>query len=228
MSGGWRPAMLLLALGLTALLPAALAQAATATEIIEKESGQHFRSPLKQGRSSYTLVGTAVAKSVAGPDYAMALYVEESARQSFPAVYDRVNRKHAGLFLENRAQNFYIWGHFDKLALLRFLRPVPRDQLQKIFRDGLADLLGPAAAADLRKDALALLAIFDTDVASGQEVRIHTDDSGQIQVFFGAEFKSGPQSPKLCRHLWDIWLGYHGAAQATRNALLDRIDILAK
>lgn len=161
--------------------------------------------------------------------YAMALYVDDGARISFPSVYDRAGRSKSGLLVESRAQHFFTWGHFDKLGVLRFLRDTSRGEIQLLFREGLEELLSDRAPAELRRDAEAFLALFDHDLKSGQEIRIHTADTGQLEVeIVGEPRKTGPASPKLCRHIWDIWLGYRSVSKEMRNSLIDRLDALMK
>lgn len=159
--------------------------------------------------------------------YAMALYVEEVARIPFASVYERAGRSKNGLLVESRAQHFITWGHFTKLAVLRFLRDTPRGELQQLFREGLEDLLSDKAPPELRRDAEAFIALFDKDVRAGQEVRIRTDDTGLIEIQLPPDApRPGPASPKLCRHVWDIWLGYHPVSKEMRNSLIDRLEAL--
>ena len=201
---------------------------AGAVEIAEPGSNQRFVSPLAFASKTYTLVGTGLRKRDNGPSYAMALYVDDSARQSFPAAYDRGNRTRAGLFAQNRAHNFFIWGHFGKLAILRILRGHSRQELQQQFSEPLTELLTEKSAPELRQDTLAFLALLDSDLREGQELRLYTDDVGQIDVYIDGKRRAGPQSPKLARHLWEIWLGFRPVQPQLRQSLLERLDVLAQ
>ncbi len=201
---------------------------AQAIEITEPGSGQRFVSPFVSANKQYTLVGTGLRKRDNGAAYAMALYVEDTARQSFPAAYDRANRTRAGLFSQNRAHNFFIWGHFAKLAVLRMLRGHSRQELMQGFSEPLAELLTEKSAPELRQDTLTFLGLFDTDLREGQELRLHTDDHGQIDVYLDGKKKAGPANPRLVRHLWEIWLGFHPVQPQMRQSLLDRLDVLAQ
>jgi hypothetical protein len=224
LSKSYRPSAFVLAL----LLWLGQAHAAAPVQIAEPHSGEHFQSPLAHENSSYILVGTGLFKRQTTNVYAMALYVDESARQSFIGVYDRASRRHANLFVESRAQNFFTWGHFHKLCVLHYLSGLTAEELQQGFRDGLSELLTAQAPAELHKDALAFIALFDTEVKPAQELRIATDDVGHIEVFIDGKKKTGPHSPKLCRHIWDIWLGFHPVSPAMRQSLLERLDVLAQ
>ena len=201
---------------------------ASAVEIVEPGSGQRFVSPLSFAGKPHTLVGTGLRKRDNGSAYAMALYVEDTARLSFPAAYDRGNRTRAGLFAQNRAHNFFIWGHFSKLAVLRFLRGHSRQELQQQFSEPLAELLLEKSAPELRQDTLAFLSLLDVDLREGQELRLYTDDVGQIDVYIDGKKKSGPQNPKLARALWEIWLGFRPIQPQLRQSLLERLDVLAQ
>lgn len=200
---------------------------ATAVEVTEPGSGQRFASPLTFLEKTHTLVGTGLRKRDNQSVYAMALYVEDSARQSFPAAYDRGNRTRAGLFSQNRAHNFFIWGHFSKLAVLRFLRAQSRQELLQQFSEPLAELLTEKSAPELRQDTLTFLGLLDTDVREGQELRVYSSDLGQIDVYIDGKKHAGPQNPKLARHIWEIWLGFRPVQPQMRQTLLERLDVLA-
>lgn len=217
------------ALGWLSLLAAVLQPTpAQAIEITEPGSGQRFVSPFISANKQYTLVGTGLRKRDNGAAYAMALYVEDTARQSFPSAYDRANRTRAGLFAQNRAHNFFIWGHFAKLAVLRMLRGHSRQELMQSFSEPLAELLTEKSAPELRQDTLTFLGLLDTDLREGQELRLHTDDHGQIDVYLDGKKKAGPANPRLVRHLWEIWLGFRPVQAQMRQSLLDRLDVLAQ
>lgn len=201
---------------------------AQAIEVTEPGSNQRFVSPFVSGGKQYTLVGTGLRKRDNGSAYAMALYVEDTARQSFPSAYDRANRTRAGLFAQNRAHNFFIWGHFAKLAVLRMLRGHNRQELMQSFSEPLAELLAEKSAPEMRQDTLAFLGLFDADLGEGQELRLHTDDQGQIDVYLDGKKRTGPQNPRLARHLWEIWLGFRPVQPQMRQSLLDRLDVLAQ
>lgn len=200
---------------------------AQAAEISEPGSGQKFTSPLTFLGKQHTLVGTGLRKRDNGNVYSMGLYVEDAARQSFNAVYDRANRTRAGLFAENRAHNYFIWGHFAKLAVLRALRGITQTELQQMFSEPLSELLTEKSPPEVRQDTLALLALLDSDLREGQELRLYTDDRGQIDVYLDGRKKAGPQNPKLARHLWEIWLGFRPVQASMRQTLLERLDVLA-
>lgn len=200
----------------------------SALQITEPGSNQKYGSPLSVDGKSYTLVGTGLRQTPQAKLYSMALYVEDTARVSFPAVYDRAGRSRAGLKAENRAQNFFTWGHFGKLAVLRYLRATPKEEIQQAFREGLADLLTPQAPPDMHKDAQTFIALFDTDLAEGQELKLISDDIGHLDVYLDGKKRAAPQNAKLCRHIWDIWLGWHPPNKEMRFSLLERLDVLAK
>ena len=192
-------------------------------------SGEDVAAPrAKEAPKPVAKPGPAAAPAKAEEHaYAMALYVEEVARIPFASVYERAGRSKNGLLVESRAQHFITWGHFTKLGVLRFLRDTPRGELQQLFREGLEDLLSDKAPPELRRDAEAFIALFDKDVRAGQEVRIRTDDTGLIEIQLPPDApRPGPASPKLCRHIWDIWLGYRPVSKEMRNSLIDRLEAL--
>ena len=189
---------------------------------------QKFPATLKHADRGYTLVGTGLRVEATTRSYAMGLYVQDLGKPSFRAVYDRAGGNRAGLYIENRAHNFFIWGHFAKLGILRFLRPLPKEDLQRMFSDGLADLLTEKSPLEVRQAVLSFLALLDTDVLPGQELRLGTDDRGQVDLYLDGKHKPGPQNPVLARHVWEIWLGFHPAQKDMRQTLLDKLDALKR
>ena len=224
---------------LALLASAAQSGRASAAEVEELGSHQKFTTPLLLAGKNYSLVGIGLHAQHASKEptkgtalveqlFAMGLYLDHSAAKvAFPALLGKAPTK-AMMMAESRAQNFVIWGRFGKLAVLRFLRPVSKTEVAQFFRSGLADLLTDKTFPDLRHDTEAFLALFDKDLLAGQELRIYTSDSGAIEIYQDGVKKVGPGSPKLARHLWEIWLGSQGAARNLRVSLVDRLDILKK
>lgn len=218
-----------LALGLSAEMP----QPASAAEVAEPGSGQKFTTPLVIGGVNYSLLGVGLRSRQAGkepktPLYAMALYVDHAgAKIPFPALYGKAPTR-AMMMAESRAQNFVLWGRFGKLAVLRFLLPFDKTDLQAELRTGLAELLTDKAPEDMRKDVEKFLAMFGKDFKTGEELRIQTDETGKIEVQIDGIKKPGPHNPKLARHIWDIWLGSRGVSKEMRQTLVDKLDVLKK
>jgi hypothetical protein len=225
------PRRLLRALALCAGLSTAGPLPVRAAEVVELATSQRFTTPLVIAGKNYSLVGVGVRmQGAAKPPqrlYAMAMYVDHAgAKVQFPSLLHKAPT-HAMMMAESRAQNFVIWGRYAKLAVLRLLRPMTKAELVAMFREGLADSLSDKAPAELRSSTEALLKLFDQDLKEGQELRIHTDDNWHIEVYLDGVKKAGPQDPKLCRHLWEMWLGSH-AQKDMRSTLVDRLEVLKK
>lgn len=202
-----------------------------AAEVVELATNQRFTTPLVIAGKNYSLVGVGVRTQAAAKPpqqkYAMALYVDHAgAKVQFPSLLHKAPT-HAMMMAESRAQHFVIWGRYAKLAVLRLLQPMTKAELVAMFREGLADSLSDKAPAELRTSAEAFLKLFDQDLKEGQELRLHTDDDWHIEVYLDGVKKGGPQDPKLCRHLWEMWLGSH-AQKDMRSTLVDRLEILKK
>jgi hypothetical protein len=162
--------------------------------------------------------------------YQMALYVDElDARRAFPALVTRAGGKtKAKILASDHAQQFILWGHFEKLAEVRFTAPMAAADLQKQLKDVIDLELGEKVKPDLRKLADALLSLFDRDVEPGQTLLLRTDDAGHIDVELAGHKKSGPQSPKLARALWGVWLGDKPVSKELSRALVDKLDLLGR
>jgi hypothetical protein len=222
-------------LGIVALLGLAtgVPQPAAAAEVVELASGQKFTTPLLLGGANYSLLGVGLRSRQTGKEpkvllYAMALYVDHAAaKMPFPALYGKAPTR-AMMMAESRAQNFVLWGRFGKLAVLRFIRPQTKAEVVAELRGGLAEILTDKTADELRRDAEKFLLLFDKDFKEGDELRIHTDETGRIEVQIDGVKKPGPHNPKLARHIWDIWLGSRAIAKDMRQSLVDKLDILKK
>lgn len=224
-----RRAKMLLAVALcaSALVPTTV----RAAEVVELATSQRFTTPLLIAGKNYSLVGIGVrSQTETKPParlYAMAMYVDHTgAKVQFPSLLHKAPTR-AMMFAESRAQNFVIWGRFAKLGVLRLLRPMSKAELVTMFRAAMPEVFSDKAPPELKKDGEAFLALLDQDLKEGQELRIHTDDDFRIEVYLDGVKKVGPQDPKLCRHIWEIWLGYH-AQRDLRGQLVDRLDVLKK
>mgnify|MGYP000865328306 CR=1 FL=1 len=50
----------------------------------------------------------------------------------------------------------------------------------------------------------------------------------KVDVYLAGKKSTGPQSPKLARQIWDIWLGYHPVSPQLRVSLVNRLEVLGK
>lgn len=180
---------------------------------------------------SFTLLGSGVHAGADGsPEYAMALYVDElDARRAFPALVVRAGgHSHAALVGGDHAQAFVVWGHFSKMAVLRARRAVSAEELQAEVKAGLEAALPPKDDPELDRLAAKLVAMFDQPLRFGQEIILRTNDAGDILLDVAGAKQTGPQSPKLVRALWDVWLGDKVPDPKLRTRLVDRVDLLGK
>ncbi|HZS36256.1 MAG TPA: chalcone isomerase family protein [Polyangia bacterium] len=199
-------------------------------EVAEPSTGHEF--PVTRTADGHTLMllGTGVRKKIGFKVYAMALYVDEvEARRNFPPLVARAGgRSRAALLSGDHASQFAIWGAFDKVAILHFVRNVGAEKIKDAFQEGLEDELSEKSPAEMRKAAEAFVAMFDKELKDGQEIELRTDGDGHITVTIAGEAKDGPRSAKLARAIWSIWLGPKTISADMRKSLVDRIDQLGK
>ncbi|HEY7958366.1 MAG TPA: chalcone isomerase family protein [Polyangia bacterium] len=207
------------------LLVCAAAGAAHAQEV------DGFPAETHVNKQAYTLLGTGVHSGDDGaPLYKMALYVEEDeARRAFPALVVRAGgHSHAALVGGDHASGFVVWGHFGKMAVLRAPHGLDAKTLQAELRAGFDESLPARSDPELQDAAAKLIGLFNRSLTVGQEILIRTDDAGHIYLDVAGERTDGPQSPKLARALWEVWLGEKAADPKLRRGLVDRIDLLGK
>ena len=153
--------------------------------------------------------------------YDMQMWIdEEDGRRAFPALAMRAGgRDKAKIVRGDHAPAFLVWGRFTKQALFKFAKAVPAATM----KDEVASLIGDDKGAD------AVAALFAVDADAGDEWVLTTRDNGEIELKTGDgkdEKKDGPQSPKLQRALWNVWLGAKPVSVELRRSLIEKIDLL--
>jgi hypothetical protein len=218
------------ALGLLCALAFGSTTALADDTLVEPSTGFAFPLARKLDGHPLTLLGVGVRKKVVVKVYAMALYVDETeARRNFPPLVARAGgRSRAALLSGDHAQQFAIWGAFDKLAVLHFVRDVDGEKIRDAFKEGLEDELSEKATPEMRKAAESFVGLFNRELKNGEEIEIRTDGDGHIGVTIAGEKKDGPQSAKLARAVWGVWLGAKPISTDLRKSLVDRIDLLGK
>jgi hypothetical protein len=152
-------------------------------------------------------------------EYQMALYIDEiDARRAFAALAARAGgRSKAKLMAADHSQSFVVWGHFTKIAVLHALKAYDANALRAIFKDALVD-----AKAD------AFLALIDKDLPEGSDLTLRTYDDGRIELDIDGEKRAPPQSAKLARALWKVWLADKPAQPELRRSLIEKIELLGR
>jgi hypothetical protein len=155
--------------------------------------------------------------------YDMQMWIdEEDGRRAFPALAMRAGgRDKARIVRGDHAPAFLVWGRFTKQAVLKFARAVPAATMRDDLKSALADVKG----------ADALLAMFAEDADAGDEWVLTTRDNGEIELRTGDDKddrKQAPQSPKLERALWDVWLGAKPLSVDLRRQLIEKINLLGQ
>jgi hypothetical protein len=175
---------------------------------------------------NFALVGVGTSKE---SGFEIALYVDElDARRAFPALVARVGgRSHRLLTAGDHAPTFLLWGHFGKLAVLRFSKAYDGAALRTLMQEPLAAELANVPAV-VKEASDNYLALFEPGVKSGDEISLRTWDDGRIEVEIGGVKHAAPQSPKLARAIWNTWLGPKAADADLRRGMIDKIDVLGR
>ena len=167
------------------------------------------------------LVGQGARVKDGAKLYDMQMWIDdEDGRRAFPALAMRAGgRDKAKLTRGDHAPGFLVWGRFTKVAVFRFARDVKGDAMRDDVKSALEGVKGADDAA----------ALFDVDAGAGDEWVLTTRDNGEIELRTGDgkdKDKEGPQSPKLQRALWNVWLGAHPLSVELRHGLIEKIDLL--
>ncbi len=155
--------------------------------------------------------------------YDMQMWIdEEDARRAFPALAMRASgRDKAHLTRGDHGPAFLVWGRFTKQAVFKFARAVPAAVMRDEIKAYLDDVKG---AGDV-------VAMFGKDAEAGDEWVLTTGDNGEIELRTGDGDdgrKQAPQSPKLQRALWNVWLGAKPVSVELRRELLEHLDALGR
>ncbi len=203
---------------------------ARAESVPEPSTGHAFETSATVDGRPYVLVGVGVRKKFVVKVYAMALYIDEAeGRHAFPALVSRAGgRDHAKLTSGDHAQSFVMWGTFGKLAKLHFVRDVDAAKIRGAFEEGLEEELSDKSPPEIKQAAQQFLAMFDKDLKEGQEIVLRTSADGKIEATVAGAAKTGPQSARLARAVWGIWLGAKPISADLRRGLIERIDVLGK
>jgi hypothetical protein len=170
-----------------------------------------------------TLVGQGARVKDGDKLYDMQMWIdEEDGRRAFPALAMRASgRDKAHLTRGDHGPAFLVWGRFTKQAVFKFARAVPAATMQGDIKSVLEELKGASDVA----------ALFAVDADAGDEWVLTTKDNGEIELRTGDEKedrKSGPQSPKLERALWNVWLGAKPLSVELRRQLIEKLDQLGR
>ncbi len=171
-----------------------------------------------------TLVGQGARVKDGEKLYDMQMWIdEEDGRRAFPALAMRAGgRDKSRLVRGDHAPGFLVWGRFTKQAVFKFARAVPAATMRADIESALDQEV---------KGASELAAMFAEDAAAGEEWVLTTRDNGEMELRTGSgkdDRKQAPQSPKLERALWDVWLGAKPLSPELRRQLIERIDLLGR
>jgi hypothetical protein len=208
----------------------AVAPGARAERVAEPATGVQFDARKSVDGRNYTLIGAGVRKKVFAKVYAMGLYVEDvDGKRAFPSLATKAGGTDKAKLTEgDRAQSFVMWGAFNKIAVLHFVRDVDAGKIRGAFEEGLTDELAAKAPADVREATQAFLNLIDKDAKSGDEIVLHTAPDGMVDISIGGDNKGSVQNVKLARKIWAVWLGARPISKDLRQDLVNRIDELGK
>ena len=181
----------------------------------------------KAGRSvggrPLVLVGQGARLKDGDKLYDMQMWIdEEDGRRAFPALAMRASgRDKAHLTRGDHGPSFLVWGRFTKQAVFKFARAVPAATMAEDIKSALEEMKGATEVA----------ALFAVDADAGDEWVLTTRDNGEIELKTGdakGDKKEGPQSPKLQRALWNVWLGAKPLSVDLRRQLIEKINLLGQ
>jgi hypothetical protein len=224
-----RALLLAWAMGLSSLaLGGGQGQGHGASEGSTAAAAARFAATREVDGRAFVLTGVGTHRADGEVQYEMALYVDElDARHAFPALAARAGgRTRQKLLASDHAQSFVVWGHFDKVAVLRMARPLPAGALRGPLEEPLAEVAH--GAPGLAEKVEPLLQLFGGELKAGDELVVRTHEDGRIVIERDGEKREGPQSPKLARALWGAWLGGKPPFKDLTRALLEEIDLLGR
>lgn len=196
-----------IAAGLVALLalqqPPAIEQ-----EIVEPRTGVRFTT--RQGDLSLLGVGVRTKTIFRVKVYTIGLYVADAALAGPLAV-------HKGKLDTPEFYRDLVWGDFEKLLLMRFVRDATREQVQQNFREALPGV-NPA-----RLDVFASHMIA---TRAGQEYAIRWAPGGVLETSFAGQINTPIVDKDFAAAVFGIWLGEHPIQADIKRDLVSRAPLL--
>jgi hypothetical protein len=196
----------------TALLAALALQQPPAIEeeVVEPRTGVHFTTR----RADLSLLGVGVrTKSLFRVKvYAIGLYVADSALAGPLAA-------HKGKLDSPEFYRDVIWGDFDKLIVMKFLRDVTREQVQQNFRDSLPSV-NPAR--------LDVFAAHMVATKQGQEYVIRWTPGGVLETSFAGQANTPIADKDFAAAVFGIWLGENPIQAGVKRDLVSRAPLLIR
>ena len=198
-----RALVLVLALG--------LAPALAAQELADPQAGVRF--PMTSEGQTLLGVGQRVKKIafVKVKVYVVALYVSDPALAGPLATY-RGRPASPELFRD------LVWGDFDKRLVLRFVRDLGREQIQKAMREALAD----------RSDAELLdrFVSYFPELKLGQECLLHWVPGGTLAVTMAGQQRPPIASKEFAAAVFGLYLGDRPLQEDIKGNLVSRLPSL--
>jgi hypothetical protein len=184
-------------------------------------------------RRPLVMVGKGARVKDGNKLYDMEMWIDdEDGRRAFPALAMRAqgrDKKH--LRSGDHGPKFLVWGRFTKQAVFKFARAVPAATMRKEIEEIKAQLEEMKDTDEEMKGADQVVALFAADAGAGGEWVLTTRDNGEIALRIGegeGDGKQGPQSPKLQRALWDVWLGPKPLSTELRQHLIENLNTLGR
>jgi hypothetical protein len=197
----------MIAAALVALL--ALQQApAIEEEIVEPRTGVHFTT--RQGDLSLLGVGVRTKSIFQIKVYVIGLYVADAALAGPLAV-------HKGKLDTPEFYRDVIWGDFEKLIIMRFVRDATREQVQQNFR---------AALPSVNPARLDVFASHMIATRAGQEYLIRWAPGGVLETSFAGQINTPIVDKDFAAAVFGIWLGEYPIQADIKRDLVSRAPLL--
>jgi hypothetical protein len=186
-----------------------------AASVQEPKTGVSFDETLNQSGTDMILAGTGVRTKMMVKVYALALYLESSAKTALAQFKSEAAKPTDNLY------NAVITGDFAKLFVLHFVRDVGGDKVSDAIKDSLAKHPN-MSAPDVQNDAQTFFKACAVDVKDGEALKIFVKGD-EVTVIPPTGDPTVIKNGKLADMVPAIWLGKNPVSDDLKKALLSRL-----
>lgn len=218
------------------LLVAPLAHAAPG-RVVEPETGRRFPAQPTLSGKAHLCLGVGVREYMVFDVYAAALFVEQKAAKASLAAF---LRRHKGAFgdekdpkikklkASSKLFSWLVWGRFDRVMEMVFVRDVPGEKSRETFEKGLRDNLGDLSAPAIKDEVAHFLDRASTDIKKGMKMTVRFLASGAMVVTTAGKPPLRTKTPRLSRAVLKIWLGPRPISTSLKRSLVARVGELVR
>ena len=205
--------------------------------VVEPETGRRFPARPTLFGKPHICLGVGVREYMVFDVYAGALFVDEKGAKRSLASFlkrhkgrfgDEKSLKIQDLLSSPKLYSWLVWGRFDRVMEMVFVRDVPGKKSRATFDKGLRDNLGDLNKPDIKDEVAHFLNRASADIKRGMKMTVRFLANGSMVVTTAGKPPLRTQNPRLSRAVLKIWLGPRPISTSLKRSLVSRLGELVK